>query len=160
MKRQFTTFELDGNLLGIDVLLVREINRGQDVTKVHPAPDYVTGLMNLRGQVVTLIDAGIRLETGRRDMNAKNTCIILKTSTELEDAKRGGMVQENTSKDAVGLVVDAIGDMITVDEKEIESPPANIGGVDQNYIKGIIKLENRLMVLVKLEKLLEMQEGK
>ena len=124
--KQFASFYIDKNLFGVDVRLIREINRNLDITKVDSAPVFVRGLLNLRGQIVTVVDVGVRMGLREKDEGKDNCrCIVLKTSEELA-AKRGEDDSvEDTSRDLVALYVDAIGDMVTFEEKEIEPSPAN-----------------------------------
>lgn len=136
--RQFVTFRINGHLLGIDVLMVREINRVLEITPVPQSPVYVRGLVNLRGQIVTVFDLGVRLGLGRREIGPETHNVILK-------------------RDMVGLMVDAIGDVVQADEDEAEPPPANVGGIESEFIESIIKLEHELLVVLSSEKLLTNQ---
>ncbi|MBD3419186.1 MAG: chemotaxis protein CheW [Chitinivibrionales bacterium] len=156
MIRQFATFYLGEGLFGIDVLLVREINRNLEITDVDPSPDFVVGLMNLRGQIVSVADLGVRLGLERRIIGKATCCIVLKTDEELQRLRDEGLLSENTSKDIVGLVVDKIGDMITVDDRNIEPPPANMNGVDGKFLGGVVKLDAELMATLKVAEILAM----
>jgi purine-binding chemotaxis protein CheW len=134
--KQFVTFRIEGDLLGIDVLRVREINRMLDITLVPKAPDYVRGLVNLRGQIVTVFDLGIRLGLPRREITEQTHNVILKHH-------------------AVGLLVDLIGNIVQCDELEVERCPANAGSIDEKFIEGVVKLEDELLVVLRTGKLLE-----
>jgi purine-binding chemotaxis protein CheW len=125
---------------------VREVNRFLDITPVALAPEFVAGLMNLRGQIVTVIDPGIKLNMEKRKVSKTSRCVILKSST--EDATI-------TLKDILGILVDSIGDIFTVNNSEIEPSPPNIGEIDEELISGIVKLENDLLIILKLEALLQ-----
>lgn len=159
MQRQFATFFLGNSLFAIDVLLVREINRNLDITEVDPSPDFVMGLMNLRGQIVSVISLGVRLGIKKHSMDKDTCCIVLKTTQELERIINEGLVSETTSPDIVGLIVDKIGDMITIDDTQIEAPPANIYGIDGKYLAGVIKLDKSLVATLKLESILTYVEA-
>ncbi len=156
MRRQFATFYLGENLFGVDVLLVREINQNVDITEVDPSPDYIIGLMNLRGQIVAITDLSVKLGIVNK-ANKKTNCIVLKTDSELDHLNEEGLSVGKTSKDMIGLMVDKIGDMVTVEEDEIESPPANVNGIDGKYLNGVIKLQGQLLVTLKLEEILAME---
>lgn len=156
MRRQFATFYLGENLFGIDVLLVREINQNVDITEVDPSPDYIIGLMNLRGQIVAITDLSVKLGIENK-ANKKSNCIVLKTDAELDHLNEEGLNVGKTSKDMIGLMVDKIGDMVTVEDEEIESPPANVNGIDGKYLDGVIKLKGQLLVTLKLEEILSME---
>lgn len=154
MIHQFSSFYLGRSLFGIDVLLVREINRNLEITSVDPSPEFVEGLMNLRGQIVTVIDLGVYLGLGKRERTKTTCCIVLKTEKELERIHDEGLISENTTKDTVGLLVDRISDMISVEENEIEPPPANMNGVDGKYLGGVIKLDSELLATLKISEIL------
>lgn len=154
MLRKFASFNLEENLFGIDVLLIKEINRNLEITPVDRAPELVVGLMNLRGQIVTVVDLGIRLGLGKREITPKTRCIVLKTTSELEHKKTEGIVVDNTSNDLIGLLVDGIGDMVTVEEEVIEPPPSNVSGVHAKYLEGVVKLEKNLLVTLRISEIL------
>jgi purine-binding chemotaxis protein CheW len=158
MVKQFASFYLGDSLFGIDVLLVREINKNIEISDVDPSPDYVVGLMNLRGQIVTVLDLGIRLGLRKRTISDDTCCIVLKTIPELGRYKSEGFAVEETSKDMVGLMADKVGDMIEVDESEIETPPANVNGIESKYLSGVVKLEKELLVTLRMEEVLRITE--
>lgn len=155
-ERQFITFYLDNDFFGIDILLVREINRHLDVTPVELAPDYVRGLLNLRGQIVTVIDLGIRLGLGPRKIGPNSSCIILKTSAELARSSAIHLLKDSTASDLVGLLVDYIGDVVAVDALEIEPPPAHTTGVRGRFLEGVVKLDKGLLVTLKTSEFLSL----
>jgi purine-binding chemotaxis protein CheW len=134
--KQFVTFKMDDGLLGIDVLMVREINRVLDITPVPKAPDYVRGLVNLRGQAVTVFDLGIRLGLGPREITEETHNLVLK-------------------HDLVGLLVDSIGNIVQCEEIEIEPPPANVGNIEGKFLEGVVQMEHQLLVILDTGKILE-----
>ncbi|MBN1981776.1 MAG: chemotaxis protein CheW [Chitinivibrionales bacterium] len=154
MIRQFASFLLGESLFGIDVLLIREINQNIDITPVNPSPEFLLGLMNLRGQIVAVTDLGIRLGLKKREITAQSCCIVLKTTKELDRILNEGLIAETTSNDTIGLLVDKIGDMTSIDDMYIERPPANINGVDGKYLGGVIKLEHELLATLKIKEIL------
>lgn len=158
-NRQFITFYLDHDLFGIDILLVREINRNLDITPVDLAPTYVRGLLNLRGQIVTVLDLGVRLELGMRKFKQSSSCIILKTTMELERGHAKEELEDTTSPDLVGLLVDRIGDVVSVESSSIEPPPTHSHGVSGHYLSGVIKLDQRLLVTLKTSNVLALEEN-
>jgi purine-binding chemotaxis protein CheW len=110
--------------------------------------------MNLRGQIVTVIDPSVRLGMGLRDITQDSRCVVLKTAAELQERESSQAFAQETVADHVGFLVDAIGDMVTADEKEIEPPPANIGAMDGKFMKGVVKMEGKIMVILKNNELL------
>ena len=134
--KQFVTFKMDDDLLGIDVLMVREINRVLDITPVPKAPGYVRGLVNLRGQAVTVFDLGIRLGLPPREITEETHNLVLK-------------------HDLVGLLVDSIGDIVQCEEIQMEPPPANVGNIEGKFMEGVVQLEHQLLVILHTGKILE-----
>jgi purine-binding chemotaxis protein CheW len=109
----------------------------------------VRGLLNLRGQIVTVIDSGVRLGIGKRQALPTSKVIILKTDDELMAKNADPALIQEAPHDIVGLWVDDIGDMVLVNEQDVEPPPANVAGVDARYLLGIIKLEKQLLTIVR-----------
>ena len=153
-EKHFITFFLGEDYFGIDILLVRESYRNIDITPVALAPEFVRGLLNLRGQVVTVLDLGVRLNIGRRKLTDLSNIVILKTNYELERMEIDEPLLDRTTPDQVGLLVDRIGDVITVNESEIEPSPGHAGRVEERFLSGVIKLENRLLVTLNLPEIL------
>ena len=156
--RQLATFTIGEHLFGINVLLIREINPNTEFTPVDLAPDYIRGLLNLRGQIVTIIDPAVRLGMPRREITPHSCCLVLKTAREVEDREDSADLVPDTVIDMVGLLVDSISDMVTADTREIEPPPANIGEIDGRFMSGILKLDERLLIILKTGEVLK--EGK
>jgi purine-binding chemotaxis protein CheW len=133
--KQFVTFKIDEHLLGINILLVREINRILDITDVPASRNFVRGLLNLRGQIITVIDLGVRLGRLPRKVTDESHNIILKA-------------------DNAGLLVDSIGDVVRANENEIDQPPSNTGGIEERLISGVVKLKDGLMIILNINSLL------
>jgi purine-binding chemotaxis protein CheW len=135
---ELTTFFVGDALCGMDILNVQEINKHMEMTKVPQAPDCVMGILNLRGQIVTIIDLGKRL----------GLC-----STELDHNSRNIIV--NSSGEYIGLNVQRISDVVQADWETVEPPPANIGGVQGKFFEGVYKTENRLIGILNVEEVLK-----
>ncbi len=140
-SRQFVTFRIDEHLVGIDILKVREINRILEITPVQQAPAYVRGLVNLRGQTVTVFDLGVRLGLSPRVVTGTSHNVILKP-------------------EAVGLLVDRIGDVEEAEETAVEPPPANLNGIGAGFIECVVRLKDELVLVLSPEKILETTKGK
>ncbi|MBU1701237.1 MAG: chemotaxis protein CheW [Candidatus Eisenbacteria bacterium] len=156
MERQFATFFIGNSRFGIDILMVREINRHLDITPTERSPECVRGLLNLRGQLVTVIDLGIRLGLGPQKIGPESRCLVLKTSADLASLQESGILDDDTANDVTGLLIDRVGDMITIDEKELEPPPANMTGVDSKYLSNVVKLEDDLMIALRVGEILQL----
>jgi purine-binding chemotaxis protein CheW len=154
-EKQFTTFKLGEDLFGIDILLVREINRSLHITPVEQAPEFVTGLLNLRGQIITVIDLGVRLGLEKSEIMSSSRCIVLKTAHELANRHMSDDVVKSASADQVGFLVDSVADMVSVSEGEIASPPANLGQVSDKFLTGVVKLEHGLVGLLDVGRILQ-----
>jgi len=136
--RQYCTFYVDGQCFGLDVLRVQEIIRYQEMTRVPLAAPAVRGLINLRGQIVTAIDLRRRLEMTERPAEQQPLNVVVQT----EDG-------------AVSLLVDEIGDVLEVSEELYESPPDTLRGTARALIRGAYKLKDRLMLLLDVDKALQ-----
>ena len=138
--RQLCTFFLDGLCFGVDVTRVQEVIRYQDMTRVPLATAVVRGLINLRGQIVTAVDMRIRLG--------------------IAPAKRGELpmnVVVRTDDGAVSLLVDDIGDVVEVDESAFEGPPETMPARARELVRGVYKLNDRLLLLLDTERAVDLQ---
>ncbi len=153
--QQYISFSLDDHLFGIDILLVREIIRNFEFTPVEHAPEGVQGLLNLRGQIITVLDLRgvLGLPPGRPE--DEQHCIILKTSDETARFLDGEIVTDVAGDETVGVLVDDIADVILVGQGDIEAPPANANGVDGDKLSGVAKLENQLLLVLSMRKVME-----
>jgi purine-binding chemotaxis protein CheW len=125
---QFCTFYLDKLLFGVDLQSVQEVIRHLPTTQVPLAPSVVTGLINLRGQIVTAIDLRRRLQLEPRAPESLPVNVVVRS----EDG-------------AVSLLADEIGDVLEVDETTFENPPETLRGAIRDTILGVHKLEKQLM---------------
>jgi purine-binding chemotaxis protein CheW len=135
---ELATFFVGEALCGMDILKVQEINKLIEMTRVPQAPEYVLGILNLRGEIVTIVDLGKKLSL---------------KSTEMSDKTRNIIV--NSNGEHIGLMVERISDVIQAEWEKVEAPPANIGGVQGRYFTGVFKTEDRLIGILDVEKVLE-----
>lgn len=149
---QYSTFRLGDRLFGLDLMMIREINRILDITPVPHAREHIRGLINLRGQIVTILDLSVRLGLPRLDIGEESHNVILKTNGELAAAHSGKNF--STSTDLVGFLVDAIGDVVEADESSIEPPSANVSEAEGRFLSGVIKTDNGLLVLLDIREVL------
>ena len=138
-QHQFCTFYVDGHYFGIDLLRVQEIIRFQEMTRVPLAPPAVSGLINLRGQIVTAIDLRRRLGLSERPAGRLPLNVVVQT----DDG-------------AVSLLVDGIGDVLDVDADLHEGPPDTLRGPGRDLIRGAYKLKDRLLLLLDVDKALDL----
>ena len=137
-EKQYCTFYVAGHYFGLDVLRVQEVIRYQEMTRVPLAPPVVRGLINLRGQIVTALDLRRRLELADRPADQLPVNVVVQT----DDG-------------AVSLLVDEIGDVLDVEEKLFEPPPDTLTGSARELIRGAYKLNGRLMLLLDIDKALQ-----
>ena len=136
-EHQYCTFYVDGQYFGIDVMRVQEIIRHQEITIVPLAPPEVSGLINLRGQIVTALDLRRRLELPDRPVGQLPVNVVIRT----DDG-------------AMSLLVDEIGDVVTIDEESFERPPDTLRGPARELILGVHKMSERLLLALDLERVL------
>lgn len=146
---QYVTCEVDGYSLCIPIAAVQEIHRIREITPVQRSPKYVSGLLNLRGHVVTMIDLGVRMGMRLRSGLGRKQNIVLKRAADLQRAGLTGPADDSEAQDEVlGLAVDAVGDVIEVDDAAIENVPANVDEGHFEFLKGVVRLEEQVYSIV------------
>jgi purine-binding chemotaxis protein CheW len=138
---QFCTFYLDKLLFGVELKGVQEVIRSLDMTMVPLAPAVVSGLINLRGQIVTAVDLRRRLELEPRPEGMLPMNVVVRS----DDG-------------AVSLLVDEIGDVVEVEEDSFEPPPETLRGSVRTIILGVHKLNDRLLHVLDIEKACQMTD--
>jgi purine-binding chemotaxis protein CheW len=136
---QVATFFVGDLFFGVDVLRVQEVLRFQQMTRVPLAPEVIEGLINLRGQIVTAIDMRRRLGLPSRASGQAPMNMVVRT----EDG-------------AASLLVDEIGDVLDVDASTYERPPENLNAAAQDLIRGVYKLKDRLLLLLDVERTVDL----
>lgn len=154
---QFVTFDVNDRKYGIDILRVREVLKQVICSPVPGAHPAIVGLMNLRGQVVTVIDLGQRLDAQALTQE-RNTCLILKTDEELERQDLLGQVSGRIGTDAVGILVDEMGEVASVDRVDLEDPPAQMSEDERNLIENVVMLESTLLTQISLDRVLDLSQ--
>ncbi len=138
---QWVTFKLSGELYGVNVMQVQEVLRYTEVAPVPGAPDYVMGIINLRGNVVTVIDTCLRFGLPPIEVTDNTRIVIIEAR-----------------KQVVGILVDSVAEVIYLHESEIEPAP-NVGNEESaRFIQGVSHKYNELFILVDLDKLLDEDE--
>ena len=141
-EHQYCTFFLDGHYFGIDVLKVQEIICFQQMTRVPLAPPVVRGLINLRGQIVMGIDLRRRLGLQDRGNHELPVNVVVQT----DDGP-------------VSLFVDEIGDVVSVSDKQFETPPQTMRGEARELVRGAYKLPERLLLILDADRTVEISSG-
>ena len=134
---QLVTFSIGDEEFGVNILKVQEIIRTMEITKVPRAPEFVEGVINLRGKVIPIIDLRRRFGLAPK-AHDKNTRIIV--------------IEINNI--IVGFVVDAVSEVLRIPASTVEPPPPVVAGVESDYISGVGQLQDRLLIMLDLDKLL------
>ena len=138
---QLVTFSIAHEEFGVEILKVQEIIRTLEITRVPRAPAFVEGVINLRGRVIPIIDLRRRfgIESKPHD---KDTRIIVIEINQM----------------VVGFVVDSVSEVLRIPASTVEAPPSIVAGIDSEYISGVGKLKDRLLIMIDLDKLLSPEE--
>ena len=140
-KNRFLTFHLGKESYGIEIEYVTEIIVMQEITKVPDLPESMIGVVNLRGNVISVMNMRNRFHLESREIDDR-TCIIV---VNVEDI-------------AIGLFVDTVNEVLNIPEAQIDPPPKTHSGIKSNYIMGMGKIENQVKILLDIEKILHEEE--
>jgi purine-binding chemotaxis protein CheW len=138
-SQQFCTFFLDGHFFGTPVPQVQEVIQYQVMTRVPLAPNVVSGMINLRGQIVSAIDLRRRLGLHDRPEGQLPMNVVVRTN-----------------EGAVSLLVDEIGDVIEVEEESLENPPETVQGFAREVLRGVYKLSGRLLLALDIDRVVDL----
>ena len=134
--QQFLTFNVSGDEYGVDIMTVREIKGWTETTRLPNSPEFMRGVMNLRGLIIPIFDLRARFSKKLTEANAKHVVIIL-------------AVGERN----IGILVDAVSDILTANDGDIKPTPELETPANTDFISGLISLENRMVVLLRVEHL-------
>lgn len=134
---QLVTFSIGEEEFGVDILKVQEIIRTMEITKVPRAQDFVEGVINLRGKVIPIIDLRRRFGLDSKPHDKDTRIIVIEINNMI-----------------VGFVVDSVSEVLRIPAGTVEPPPPVVAGLESEYISGVGKLQDRLLILLDLDKLL------
>ena len=134
---QLVSFMIDKEEFGVDILFVQEINRFMQITKVPNAPDFVEGVINLRGRVIPVIDLRMKFRMVKKERDNSTRIIVVEV---------GGKT--------VGFIVDSVNEVLRIPKNVTEAPPEIVTVTDSDYIMAVAKLEDRIITLLNLDKIL------
>ena len=140
---QLVSFKIGGEEFGIDILKVQEINRMMQITKVPNAPFFVEGVVNLRGRIIPVVNLRTRLNMEKINEDNRTRIIVV-----------------DLTGITIGFVVDEVNEVLRIPKSITEPPPAMVAGIDSDYITAVGKLEDRLLILLDLEKVFSVEETK
>ena len=139
--KEFLSFRLGGEEYGIDILAVREIRAHEKPTRIAGAPEFIRGVVNLRGVIVPIVDLRMKFGLDEAVYDALTVVIILNV---------GGRV--------LGIVVDAVSDVVKLKDEEVSAAPEFSSAVDASFLRGLASLEGRLLILLDIEALMASPE--
>jgi purine-binding chemotaxis protein CheW len=138
---EYLTFVLGTEQYGLEILKVQEIRGYDAVTQIANTPDFIKGVVNLRGKIVPIVDLRIKFKLGKVAYDEFTVVIIL-----------------NLSGRIVGIVVDGVSDVMALKEDQLREVPSLVTSIDTKYIVGLATVEQHMLILVDIEKLMSSQE--
>ena len=138
---QLVTFSIGEEEFGVDILKVQEIIRTMEITKVPRAQSFVEGVINLRGKVIPIIDLRRRFGLASKAHDKHTRLIVIEMDVMI-----------------VGFVVDSVSEVLRIPASTVEPPPPVVAGLESEYINGVGKLQDRLLILLDLNKLLSRED--
>ena len=142
---QLVTFHLGEELYGVDIMDVKEIVRLQNVRVIPNAPYYVEGIINLRGEIIPIIDLHKRFK--------------IQTINKPEDIEiEGGFIILNIDGNKIGIIIDKVERVMTVKGEDVKDPPQMLSGIGSEYIEGVIREKNGYLIMLNIRKLFNANE--
>ena len=141
MRHELITFGIEGQLFGIDIMTIREIRAWSPVTRLPSVPDYVAGVVNLRGTVLPVIDLSVRLGWPVTETTPRNPIVV----TEFQGQSRG-------------LIVHDVNDIVSIDSETMQQPETGAQDSVSHFLEGIAPLDNEMVMVLDLAKLMSTDE--
>ena len=138
---EFLTFALGSEEYGVDILKVKEIRGYDAVTRLPDAPDYIKGVINLRGTIVPVVDMRLKFRLERAEYTALTVMIVL-----------------NVADRVVGMVVDSVSDVVQLSAEQVRAVPEIGATIDRQFLTGIGTLDERMLILLDIERLMASTE--
>jgi purine-binding chemotaxis protein CheW len=138
---QLVSFTLAKELYGVEITKVREIILITDITRIPETPSFVKGLINLRSSVIPVIDLRARFGLAEGELTDESRIMVVQACGK-----------------TVGLVVDAVSEVLRVKQESIAPPPPTIAGLGREYLSGLVKLDQRLLILLDIDKIFDEEE--
>lgn len=139
--RSLVAFKINTEEFAVDIGSVQEINRAVEVTRIPNSPPHVQGVMNLRGKIIPVVDLRRLLGFQARTSDKQSRIIVIDI---------GGVV--------AGFLVDSVSEVVQLPESSVEPPPTLAGAMEPHYIQGVGKIDDRLLILLNLQKMFLTQE--
>jgi purine-binding chemotaxis protein CheW len=142
---QLVTFQLGEEYYGISIMEVKEIQRLQETRTIPNAPSYVEGIFKIRSDIIPVINLHKRFHLRKAEMSE-------------EDRLLGGIVILDIDGMRLGIIIDKISRVVTIQEEQIQPPPQMISGIGAEYIQGVVKQENGYLIILDIRKLFSSRE--
>ena len=143
---KYLTFNLGGETYGLEIMKVQEIIKMIEVTSIPKTPEFVRGVVNLRGKVIPVIDLRLKFDMeGQED--TEKTCVIVVQAKNTED-----------SVTIIGIIVDEVAEVMDIEGEQIEPPPMLGGNIDTDFILGMGKMDKKVITMLDIDKVLKKDE--
>ena len=139
---QLLTFQLGGEEYALNIMDIKEIIRPKETTEVPKTPDYILGIFSLRGTIIPVFDVTLRLGLTRGERGPQNRIVVVKSREHF-----------------FGLYVDSVVQVLDIPLSSIEPPPEILGGVEGEFLRGIGRIDERLIILLNLDRILKLDNG-
>jgi purine-binding chemotaxis protein CheW len=139
---QFLTFMLAGEEYGVDILRVQEIKGWENATEIPNTPDYIEGVMNLRGTIVPIVDLRSRFALERIDYSNTTVVIVLK-------------IISGESEKTIGFVVDAVSDVYNLTDEQLKASPDFGNSVSTEFVSGLATVDEKMLILLDIDHLID-----
>ncbi len=140
-EKQYVIFNLGNEEYGVDIMKVKEISEFKESTKVPNAPYFVDGIINLRGEIIPIVNLKKRFNIDNNDVDSDTRIIVI-----------------NLNERNVGFVVDEASQVLRINDNDIDPAPEIIAGIERQYITGVGKVDEKIIILLDLEKILTDEE--
>ena len=141
-NQQLVSFKIGSEEFGINIMNVQEIIRMQEITKVPQMPGFIEGILNLRGNVIPIVDLRKKFDLSEVEKTVDSRIIVVSMLGRI-----------------MGIIVDSVSEVLRMNEEQIQPPPSIISSIGQQYIKGVGKLgQNRLLIMLEIDKILSLEE--
>ncbi|WP_027727755.1 chemotaxis protein CheW [Treponema sp. C6A8] len=143
---QLVTFHLGEELYGVNIMDVKEIVKLQNVRFIPNAPYYVEGIINLRGEIIPIIDLHKRFKLQSGPVSADS------------DVNDGGFIILNIEGSQIGIIIDKVERVVSVKAEDVKEPPQMLSGIGSEYIEGVIRQEQGYLIMLNIRKLFNAKE--